>query len=238
MQARCCGRIGEMWLGFDVRRRTALTNPPVACATLTIDTAGSYDHTSERLRSLVSDAEHGCLSIDAIAGTLRNRALGMSMLIFAIPCCLPMPPGVPVLSGIGLAVVAIHLMILKDELWLPRFIGNRQVATADLERLLKKIVPHVERVESFCKPRLMAMTSGLPKMIVGLVTLILGLLLILPIPLFGNLPPGLAAAMLAIGLAERDGAIVGLGLLCSIVAIGVTSAAGWGVFLALGRLIA
>ena len=46
----------------------------------------------------------------------------------------------------------------------------------------------------------------------------MAIVLILPLPFGGNLPPALACAVLGMGLAERDGVIILIGLTASIAA--------------------
>ena len=53
----------------------------------------------------------------------------------------------------------------------------------------------------------------------------LGFIMILPIPFVGNMPPGFAASVIAIGMTERDGLVVLIGTLVSAVAIAVASVA-------------
>jgi hypothetical protein len=55
--------------------------------------------------------------------------------------------------------------------------------------------------------------------------LLLGFIMILPIPFVGNIPPGVAATIIAVGLIELDGVVVLAGLAASIVAVAVASAA-------------
>jgi hypothetical protein len=55
----------------------------------------------------------------------------------------------------------------------------------------------------------------------------LGGIMILPIPFLGNMPPGFAASVIAIGLTERDGLIVLIGMLVSTAAIALASVATW-----------
>jgi hypothetical protein len=57
------------------------------------------------------------------------------------------------------------------------------------------------------------------------VIFVLGLIMILPIPLLGNMPPGFAASVIAIGMTERDGLVVLIGTVVSVVAIAVASVA-------------
>jgi hypothetical protein len=61
--------------------------------------------------------------------------------------------------------------------------------------------------------------------LIGLVILVLGFIMILPIPLLGNMPPGFAASVIAIGMTERDGLIVLIGTLVSALAIAIASVA-------------
>jgi hypothetical protein len=52
--------------------------------------------------------------------------------------------------------------------------------------------------------------------LIGLVVLVMAVVLILPLPPGGNFPPAVACAVLGMGLAERDGVIVLLGMITSI----------------------
>jgi hypothetical protein len=56
--------------------------------------------------------------------------------------------------------------------------------------------------------------------------------MILPIPFLGNMPPGFAASVIAIGITERDGAVVLLGTLASAAAVALASVATGAAFLA------
>ena len=71
--------------------------------------------------------------------------------------------------------------------------------------------PYLERLEKICKPRLPIVTETVGKVLIGIVILALGAVMILPIPFLGNMPPGFAASVIAIGMTERDGLIVLIG---------------------------
>ena len=57
--------------------------------------------------------------------------------------------------------------------------------------------------------------------------LLLGVLLLVPIPL-SNIPSGLVLAVIACASLERDGLLLCLGLLAALVLLVLTSAAAWG----------
>ena len=156
---------------------------------------------------------------------LRHRALGFALLIFALPCCLPMPPGIPTICGIAIVIIALNLITARQRLWLPNAIARKSIARADLQRTADRVAPYLERLERICKPRLPIVTDTVGKILIGLVIFVLGFIMILPIPFLGNMPPGFAASVIAIGMTERDGLIVLIGTLVSAIAIAVASVA-------------
>jgi hypothetical protein len=193
--------------------------------------------TSEVLRELAS-AEGERITFREILLGLRHRAFGFTLLIFALPCCLPMPPGVPTVCGIALVLIALNLIIGRRRLWLPRVIAEKSVARADLKRVVDHAAPYLQRLERVCRPRIAFVTEPIGKRFIGLVVFLLGVLLILPIPFLGNMPPGFAAAIISIGVSERDGVVVIVGLLVAVIAITVASAATWAATLGLLQLFA
>lgn len=182
--------------------------------------------TSEVLRELAY-AEGDRISFREILLGLRHRAFGFTMLVFALPCCLPMPPGIPTVCGFALAIIALNLIAVRRRLWLPSAIADKSIARADLRRVVDRLLPYLQRLERYCRPRLAALTEPIGKVFIGLVVLVLGFIMILPIPLLGNMPPGAATVVIAIGVTERDGLVVLIGLLTAAAAVAVAGAATW-----------
>jgi hypothetical protein len=182
--------------------------------------------TSEVLRELAYSEGERVTFREILLG-LRHRAFGFTMLVFALPCCLPMPPGIPTVCGFALAIIALNLIAARKRLWLPSAIADKSVARADLKRIVDRVLPYLQWLERFCRPRLAAFTEPIGKVFIGLVVLVLGVIMILPIPLLGNMPPGAATVVIAIGVTERDGLVVLLGLLTAAAAVAVAGAATW-----------
>jgi len=188
--------------------------------------------TSEVLRDLAySDGDR--VTFGEILASLRQRAFGFAMLIFSLPSVLPMPPGIPTVCGAALAIIALNLIAVRRRLWMPKVITGKSVARADLRRVIDRVLPGLERLERFCRPRLQFLTEPLARVLVGVIVLVLGVIMILPIPFIGNIPPALAAAVIAVGLTERDGAVVLAGVLGAAAAIVIASTATWAVLLAI-----
>jgi hypothetical protein len=182
------------------------------------------ERTSEVLRELTEGEGERVAFRDILAG-LRHRAFGFTLLIFALPCCLPMPPGIPTVCGVAIVIIALNLIGARQRLWLPRAIANKSVARADLKRMVDRMSPHLARLEKICKPRFAVVTEPIGKILIGIVIFALGVIMILPIPFLGNMPPGFAATLIAIGMTERDGLIVLIGEVVSVVAIALASVA-------------
>jgi hypothetical protein len=195
------------------------------------------ERTSEVLCDL-AEGEGERLTFREILTRLRHRAFGFTLLIFALPCCLPMPPGIPTVCGIAIAIIALNLIGARQRLWLPRAIADKSFLRADVRRLVERVTPHLERLERVCKPRLPIVTETVGKILIGIVILVLGFVMILPIPFLGNMPPGLAASVIAIGMTERDGLIVLIGAFVSVAAIAVASVATWAAILGIGNYFA
>ena len=183
------------------------------------------ERTSEVLRDLVEQGESDRVTFGEILTELKHRAAGFTLLIFALPCCLPMPPGIPTVCGIAIVIIALNLIAARQRLWLPSAIANKSVGRADLKRMVDRVAPLLERLEKVCKPRFPIVTDPVGKILIGIVIFALGFVMILPIPFLGNMPPGFAATVIAIGMTERDGLVVLIGTLVSAVAIAVASVA-------------
>lgn len=183
--------------------------------------------TSAMLSALAYGSESERVTLGEFAGGLRHRAIGFSMLVFALPCCLPMPPGIPTVCGLVIAVIGLHLVFGRERLWLPRWIARRSLARTDLRRMVDRVLPWIERFERLCRPRLAAVTEAFAKSLIGLVVVLLGIILVLPIPFLGNLPPGLAATVIALGISERDGIVTLAGLFLAVLAVLITSGMAW-----------
>jgi len=105
------------------------------------------ERTSEVLRDLVEGGETDRITFREVLTELRHRAFGFTLLIFALPCCLPMPPGLPTVCGIALVIIALNLIAARQRLWLPSAIADKSVTRADLKRMVDRVAPYLERLE-------------------------------------------------------------------------------------------
>ncbi len=187
---------------------------------------------------LLFDAVRACpderVTLEALTGALGDRAFGVAMLLFALPSCLPVPPGLNSVFGLPLFLYGLQLAAGRRAPWQPGFLARRTFPRATLERMLIAAAPLLRRVERLCRPRLPAVTSGAGERLLGVEVALLALCIM--VPLWGtNFIPALGAALIAIALLEHDGIVALAGALVGLAGILLTLGVFWG-FLAALRL--
>jgi hypothetical protein len=111
--------------------------------------------------------------------------------------------------------------------WLPAFILRQSMARADYMALMARMQPAVERFERIVRPRALWLANDWAKVPIGLICLVLAMIITLPIPL-GHVAPGTAICLLALGLMERDGVVVGIGFGAAVLALAIVTLASAG----------
>jgi hypothetical protein len=160
---------------------------------------------------------------------------GPILFILTLPVLLPLPPGVSMVLALPLLLVAPQIIVGRREIWLPKGLSGRPIKRAPLVKLIKRVLPPLERLEKVVHPRLQFLTGRAGACVVGVACTLLAVVLVLPIP-FANLVPALALGAFSIGLTRKDGLFVlaGYGLIA--VAIGVITLGIHGFSLALSHL--
>ena len=181
------------------------------------------ERTSAALRRVLSALPPGEVRVGLLVRQLRRRSFGGVFLLLA---ALGLLPGISVLAGLAMLVPGAQLLTGYRAPLLPRALRQRTVERERLRHLGELAIPWLERVERYVRPRWPALTAAPLPSIVGLLTMGLGLVMVLPLP-FSNFPPAVAMLCLSLGLLERDGALVaaGLALAATALAIGVVIAA-------------
>lgn len=180
---------------------------------------------SQRFSRLVADAEGETVTLAWVLDQLHERAFGLFLLILALPCCIPFLYGVPQVVALPLLFIAGQMVLGWGKPWLPQKLGERRVATASLATLARRADPWLRRIEAVSRPRLAALTRRPFDQLVGLALLVFSAAILVPVP-GTNTVPGIAVAIIAIGLLQRDGILVLLGLILGVAWIGTLLVAG------------
>jgi hypothetical protein len=136
-----------------------------------------------------------------------------------------MPPPIPLVCGLLLALVAVQIVFGRATPWLPKVLMNRSIATTDVERAIGRALPAFRRLERFSRPRLTFLDTPLVMRLMGVVILVMALGLLFAPPFVGQIPMGLAVCLVGLGLVERDGVVIVSGLVIG--TVGLTLSLGF-----------
>lgn len=151
------------------------------------------------------------LYLGELVNAFGERGFGALMLFFGLlNIAIGIIPGSTTILGAPLLLMGFQLMIRQDQLWLPKWALRRWIERAAYRSGVEKVLPRVRAVERLSRPRLPVMTSELSEVLIGLATVLLAFILILPI-WGGNLVPALIISTFGFGLMQRDGIVVLIG---------------------------
>lgn len=179
------------------------------------------------LDALLEGDQQQILDFKNLVGGLGRRAFGMLLFMATLPAFIPIPIGGAV-SGPLVVLLAAQLLVGMRTPWLPGFIARRGPKRQTLARFERILSPWLARLERVVRPRLaVVLDHRLASAVTGLLLLLLGVLLSLPIP-FTNYILGALILLFALALLERDGAMMLVAWAAGIITIGTTGALSGG----------
>ncbi len=147
------------------------------------------------------------LPLRVLLAGLGRRAFGMLLFIATLPAFIPIPVG-GAISGPLVMLIGVQLLWGRRRPWLPKAIAARGPHRSALLRFYRLILPVLTRLERVVRPRLATLLhQRAATLLTGLLLVLLGFLLSLPIPLTNYLFGGLLL-LFALALLERDGALM------------------------------
>jgi hypothetical protein len=170
------------------------------------------------------------VSLGEIVNCLGERSIGACLLVLALPMVLPVQlPGISSLFGVPLMILSAQLMLGSRRAWTPGPLARRSIARADYAAMVGRMLPTLRRCERIVRPRAAWLANDWVKRPIGLICFVLATIIVFPIPL-GHVLPGMAICLLALGLTEHDGVVIGLGFAATALALVIVAAASAGVF--------
>lgn len=180
---------------------------------------------SRRLAMLAEDAGGENVTLGWIMAQLHERAFGLFLLVLALPCCIPFLYGVPQVVALPLMFISVQLLIGRKMPWLPERLGARTVSAGALANLSDRAEPWLRRIEAVSRPRLAGLTRAPLDRLVGVALVVFSTSILVPLP-GTNTVPGIAVVIVAMGLLQRDGILVILGMVLGTAWIGTLLVAG------------
>jgi hypothetical protein len=178
------------------------------------------------LAAMAAGPADDVVTLRSVMEGLGGSIFGMLLFIATLPAFLPIPGVAGVLSGPLVSLIGLQLLLCMRRPWLPRVVADRGPRRDTLARFEHRISPWLARLERAVRPRLPTLIDHpVATMVTGLLLVLLGVLLALPIP-FTNYVFGLLLLGFAFALLERDGALMLVAWGAGLAAIAVFGIAG------------
>lgn len=176
---------------------------------------------SEKTSFLLSKITSGNASKSIHLGYLieqfKGRSFGGLLLILSILALLPI---VSFIAGIIILLVGLQMLLGVTIPILPKFIMQQKVDKRNFESFVDKVLPWLVRSEKYIRPRWLFFAHTIGQRLLGCLIFMLALVSLMPLP-FSNMPPSIALILISLGILERDGILISIGICISSLAISI-----------------
>lgn len=194
---------------------------------------------SEKLSDLlrkVSDGAGDKITLGQIANAMDDRSFGAFLVVFCLPNLVPLPPGATFILGMPLVFIACQMAFSRlDTIWLPKRLRDYAFDNKAFSAVLDRFIPWMNKAERFIKPRFFSGNRAIER-VLGVFALLLALIVFLPIPL-GNMGPSLALALMGLGMTERDGVMMWIGVIVGAVFSAIVGYVGYEILINIPHVI-
>lgn len=188
-------------------------------------TTVQFRNAETRLSDALADAARAvqghAVTLRELIAIIGEQGLLILCVLLAAPSLLPVAP--PMMSAaLALPMLLIAIAITTNRLpWLPDRLLDHELRSATVQRTILRVSGWAGRIEHLIRPRLLGMSGSPAVNVLNGAMLVLAVLLLLAplplVPLAGTLP-AVAIMLLALGMVERDGVVILLGHVMTIVA--------------------
>ena len=158
----------------------------------------------------------GELTFGDILTGFGARAFGPMLVVPAFIAVAPTGaiPGMSLLTGSIIAVIAIQMIAQREQPWLPLRLKQVSFSQERLHGAIERAQPYARWFDKFVGERLTILSGNTATTAIGLVSLVMALMMF-PLALlpFAVAVPGTAVFLLGLGLMARDGLFVLAGFL-------------------------
>jgi hypothetical protein len=155
---------------------------------------------------------------DLLSG-LRQTAFGMLLFVAVLPAFIPIPGVAGAISGPLVMLIGAQLLFCLRKPWLTGFLAKRGPHRRSMARFRDMMARWLGWLEKLVRPRMEGVLDHpIASAFTGLLLVLLGLLLALPIP-FTNYVFGVLLLLFVFALLERDGALMLVAWLAGAIAV-------------------
>ena len=175
---------------------------------MTADDTPHHTSTATLLDGFAAGDPDEVLRIGDLLKDFGPAAFGMLLFIGVLPAFIPVPGVGGAIGGPMVILVGVQLLLGMRKVWLPAFLARRGPHRSAMIRFRQRMAPWLRRLEKLVRPRMAGfLDNRVALSFTGLLLILLGILLALPIPLT-NYVFGFLLLLFALALLERDGALL------------------------------
>ncbi len=179
---------------------------------------------SAQLKSLLDENQEDQISLSYIVQYLDQTKYPLTTLALSLPNLIPIYiPGISVICGLPIIFLSYRVLRHQPFPQLPAFLANKSIERQKIKSILDRSIPVLERFEKALKTRWLFMLSLSSQKAISVLIILLSVLLLVPLP-GTNIIPSFAIMIISIGLIEKDGLCVFLGVLMSVLSFIITIA--------------
>ena len=151
------------------------------------------------------------ISLGRLSDSMEERAFGLLLLLLALPCGLPFVYVLPQIVALPMLVLVGQMAMGRRSPWLPETLRKRRLPIQRFLDVVATARKYAGWLERLAHERFRWLTNHSSARIVGILLFIPCASILVPLPLT-NTVPGIAVAIAAVGLIERDGLFVLTGI--------------------------
>lgn len=160
---------------------------------------------------IVADAKDGALTLGDILDDLGDRSYGPLFFILGLIILLPIGaiPGVPIILGAVLIILAVQFVLGLRHPWMPARFRALSVSEQKARDTQRRVRPFLRFVDRFVDARLLWIVSR-PMRVLAAAAIILLSLAMVPLEIipFGVAVPGAAITAFGLAIVARDGLVM------------------------------
>lgn len=181
--------------------------------------------TSEILRGILSrNPGVKRFSVRRILASIGHDRFEASLMLFSIPAIIPVTSSSGMVS-LPTGTIGCQLIAGEKRIALPRFILRKTVSRRSLAVAIHAVLPLLEAAEKVVRPRWSWVNHEISRRVLGLFVVLLAVAI--AYPLFGfNAFHATSIFVISLGMAERDGLAVMVGVVAAVVSLATLAASG------------
>lgn len=170
---------------------------------------------------LKKESQKGPLTIREILRVLPGKGRSLILVLLCIPFCQPLQiPGLSMPFGLLIAFLGLRTLLAK-RIWLPKSFLEKKISLSLFNKISNRLLKLDKKIKPWVHPRLLWMCHlKFMERLNGLIIIVLGLFLALPLPVpLSNMSAAWSICLISIGMLEDDGVFILIGYLISLITL-------------------